>query len=135
MKKLFLGLLSALLMAAGLIGVSETSANAADCGYTGCVDTFTHVSGPSRVHKGDAARFCVKVTTGGNGKAKGLVTLNIKKKKGHFGYTATKPYRGHRRCFDTPIFNKRGLYRVRAHFEGRGVFLSSTDWTHFRVVR
>ena len=137
MKKLFIGLFSAVLMSAGLIGVSETAANAApDCGsYTGCVDTTTNVTGPSRVHKGDAAEFCVKVTSGGNGRPHGFVTLNIFKKRGNYGYTATKAYRGHRRCFDTPIFTKRGFYRVRAHFEGEGVFLSSTDWMHFRVVR
>lgn len=135
MKKLFISLFSALLMSAGLIGVSETAATAAPCPYTGCVSTTTNVWGPARVHKGHAATFCVKVNTGGNGAPRGLVTLNIKKKRGNFGYTASKLYGAPKRCFGTPLFQKRGFYRVRVHFDGRGVYADSVKWTNFRVVR
>ena len=132
MKRLIIGLISALLMTAGLVGVSETSATAA-CPYTGCVKTYTHVTGPKVIKKGKAGRFCVTVTTRGNGKPRGTVTLNIKRSKGAFEYTATKPYHG-KRCFGTPILTKGGYYRVRAHFEGKGAFGNSNDWTSF-VVR
>ena len=132
MKRLIIGLISALLMTAGLVGVSETSATAA-CPYTGCVKTYTKVSGPKVIKKGKAGRFCVTVTTRGNGKPRGTVTLNIKRSKGAFEYTATKPYHG-TRCFGTPVLTKGGYYRVRAHFEGKGVYGNSNDWTSF-VVR
>ena len=94
MKRLIIGLISALLMTAGLVGVSETSATAACPSYTGCVKTYTHVTGPKVIKKGKAGRFCVTVTTRGNGKPRGTVTLNIKRSKGAFEYTATKPYHG-----------------------------------------
>lgn len=133
MKKLFLGLITALLMATGLVGVSAGGAQAA-CPYTGCVDTSPSVDGPSRVAKGESARFCVTVGTDGEGKAKGWVTMRIQRAKGKFGYTATKPYRGER-CFGTPSLNKLGYYRVRFHFEGKGAYRNSNEWTSFRVRR
>lgn len=132
MKRLFIGLISALLMTVGLVGVSATSANAA-CPYTGCVDTSTNVNGPKFVKKGKSAQFCVTVRSAGSGKPKGTVTLNVKREKGAFEYTASKPYHGNR-CFGTPALNKGGYYRVRAHFEGKGAFRNSNDWTSF-VVR
>jgi hypothetical protein len=135
MKKLFISLFSALLMSAGLIGVSETAATAAPCPYTGCVDTNTNAWGPARVSKGHAATFCVKVTTGGNGAPRGLITMTIMKKRGNFGYTATKSYGAPKRCFGTPLFQKRGFYRVRMHFDGRGSFANSNQWMNFRVTR
>jgi hypothetical protein len=132
MKRLIIGLITTVLMGTGLVGVSAGAASAA-CPYTGCVDTHTSVTGPKKVTKGTAARFCVRVNTGGNGKPKGFVTLSIHRKKGHFGYTATKPFHG-KRCFGTPALTKGGYYRVRAHFEGKGAWGNSNDWTHF-VVR
>ena len=135
MKRLIIGLISAMLMAGGLVGAATSSATAAGCDpYTGCVKTYTNVSGPKFIQKGTAGEFCVHATSGGNGKPKGFVTLNIIRKKGEFSYTATKPYHG-RRCFGTPVMTKGGYYRVRAHFEGKGVWGNSNDWTHFRVRR
>lgn len=133
MKKLLFGLFAALMMATGLVGVSAGGAQAA-CPYTGCVDTTTSANGPSRVTKGEAAEFCVRVGTGGEGRPRGTVTMNIARVKGHFAYTATKPYHG-KRCFGTPALNKLGFYRVRFHFEGKGAYGNSNDWTNFRVRR
>ena len=133
MKRLIIGLIAAVLMGTGLVGISAVTASAA-CPYTGCVNTNTSVSGPSKVIKGESARFCVNVGSAGNGKPKGTVTLSIHRKKGKFGYTATKPYHGER-CFGTPSLRKGGYYRVRAHFEGKGAFRNSNSWTSFVVRR
>lgn len=133
MKRLIIGLFSAVLMGTGLVGITAGSASAACDQYTGCPDTSTHVRSPGPVHRGDSARICVVVRTSGNNSPDGFVTLTIQRKKGHFGYTATKPYHG-KRCFGTPSLRKPGYYRVRAHFEGTD-FRNSNDWTHFVVRR
>ena len=72
------------------------------------------------------------VNVGGTIEEGDIFTITVEGQS--FSYTATKNYHG-KRCFGTPIFTKRGKYRVRAHFEGKGVFGNSNDWTHFRVTR
>ncbi|ABL83722.1 MULTISPECIES: hypothetical protein [unclassified Nocardioides] len=135
MKKMMVSLFSAALMGAGLVGVGAAPAQAA-CPYTGCVETFTHVNAPDTVVRGDRARICVKVTTGGNGRPKGRVTVLVHKSVGDYHFTDSKRYDGGRECFTTTKLNKRGKYVVKANFDrkaGSG-FKDSDQRTVFRVV-
>jgi hypothetical protein len=135
MKNLIIGLFSALLMTAGLVGVAQTSATAAGCGYTGtCPATHTHVTGPGRVVKGHRATFCVTVSTNGNGRPQGTVTLTIAKRNHAFRSTNSKTYSGHRVCFSTPRLDQVGAYTASAHFTGKR-FKSSTGSKGFSVVK
>lgn len=136
MKKTFVGLFSAALMGAGLVGVSAGPADAA-CPYTGCVDTYTRIFAPDTVERGHTARICTKVTTGGNGRPKGRVTLGVQRSRGGFHFTDTKPYEAPRTCFTTPKLGKLGKYVINMRFDRRpGSGFKDSDQTDgFRVVR
>ena len=137
MKNLIIGLFTALLMSAGLVGVAQSAADAAGCNsYTGCpVKTRTVVGGSSKVLVGRRATFCVSVTTAGNGRPHGTVTLTVANRRHHFSYSATKGYFGKQRCFTTPRLQSAGSYTARAHFEGKGVFKNSNGSKGFTVVK
>ena len=136
MKKMMIGLFSATLMGAGLVGVSTAPAQAA-CPYTGCVDTFTRVSAPDTVERGERARICAKVTTGGNGRPKGRVTLDVQRSRGGFHFIDTKTYDAPRTCFSTPKLRKLGKYVINMRFDRRpgSGFKDSDQTDEFRVVR
>jgi hypothetical protein len=136
MKRLIVGLLAAVLTAAGLTGISAGSATAA-CPYTGCVPTSTRVTVPNApIQVGGKARICVKVATAGNGRPHGRVSIAVTRNRGGFRYTDTKGYHG-RTCFTTPELNKRGKYTVRGSFEAfaSSVFGDSDNKVPFRVVK
>lgn len=137
MKRLIIGLIAAVMMCAGLVGVSSTSANAT-CPYTGCVKTKTKVTVPNApVKKGHKAKVCVRVTTNGNGTPKGRVTATVvKKSDGALMWSRTKQYKGGKLCFTTPKLMKKGEYSARGVFApySSSVFGSSRGSTTFKVV-
>ena len=139
MKNLIIGLFTALLMSAGLVGVAQSAADAAGCNsYTGCpVKTRTVVGGSSKVLAGRRGTFCVSVTAdaSGNGRPHGTVTLTVANGGHGFRYTATKGYFGKQRCFTTPRLQSAGSYTARAHFEGKGVYRNSNGSKGFTVVK
>ena len=125
MKRLIIGLISVVLMAVGLVGVSE-SAHAV-CPYTGCVKTRTHVSVPNApVRKGHKATVCVRVSTNGNGTPRGRVTATVKGPGLH--WSRTRQYTGGTICFTTRKITKRG------HYSARGIY-SPYQSTPFRSSR
>lgn len=137
MKRLIIGLISALLMTAGLVGVSSTSASAV-CPYTGCVKTATKVTVPnSPVKKGKKAKVCVSVKTDGNGNPRGRVGIIVKRTNGGYSFLNNKPYSGGKVCFKTTKIKKTGRYVVRATFSpgASTPFGASKNSTVFRVVR
>lgn len=136
MKKMMIGLFSATLMGAGLMGVSPAPAQAA-CPYTGCVDTFTKISAPDTVERGDKARICVRVTSGGQGRPKGRVTVAVRRSMGGFHFTDSKRYDDTRECFTTGPLNRRGKYVINMRFDRRAGsgFKDSDNTADFRVVR
>ena len=134
MKRLIIGLISAVLMAGGLVGVSE-SAHAV-CPYTGCVSTNTRVTVPNApVKKGTRAKVCVRVTTPGSGVPKGRVTATVKGTNGWM-WSATKKYRGGQICFTSRKIKRAGEYSARGIFSpfSSSPFGSSRGSKSFRVV-
>lgn len=133
MKRLIIGLISAVLMTGGLVGVSE-SANAV-CPYTGCVETRTHVSVPNApVRKGHKATVCVRVSTSGNGTPRGRVTATVKGPGLH--WSRTRQYTGGAVCFTTRKIRKTGQYSARGIYSPyqSTPFKSSRGKAGFRVV-
>ena len=140
MKKI-IGLLSALLMAAGLVGVSGGPANASDCtSYTGCVNTTTEVNAPNRdVAQDNNARIRVRVkANAGNAEPTGEVKVVVRRKKdGEVYYREKKAYEGGKLVFITPELHLRGKYLVTARYKptAGSVFHRSRGTDSFRVVR
>ena len=135
MKRLMVGLFSALLVTVGLVGVSQVSANAT-CPYTGCVTTHTRVWVPNApVKKGHKAKVCVKVTTDGNGAPKGRVTATVQRGSDGRMWSRTKQYPGHKVCFHTYPLKHKGTYSARGIYApySSSVFASSRDETTFEV--
>ena len=139
MKKMIAGLFTAVLMAAGLVGVSEGSASA-DCGaYSGCVDTRTTVHGPFEdVFRHNVARIRVRVhPIGSNVQPLGNVQVIVRRvRDGAVYYRETKAYEGGKLVFISPKLHKRGKYTVLARYKPRAgsVFNSSQGTDTFRVV-
>ena len=140
MKKMIIGLFSAVLMAAGLVGLSGGAAQADCTAYTGCVNTNTKVNAPNRdVARGNVARIRVRVQpTSGNVQPTGEVKVVVRRNKdGQVYYRETKAYEGGKVVFISSALNKTGKYTVTARFiptEG-SVFNSSSDTDTFRVTK
>ena len=133
MKRLIIGLISALLMTVGLVGASQVPASA--CPYTGCVSTNTRVTVPNApVKKGTRAKVCVRVTTPGSGVPKGRVTATVKGTNGWM-WSATKKYRGGQVCFTSRKIKRVGTYSARGIFSpfSSSPFGSSRGSTSFQV--
>ena len=142
MKKMISGLFAAVLLAAGLVGVSGGTAQA-DCTptiYTGCVNTVTLVKAPNRdVARNHVARIRIRVeAVNSNAEVTGKVKVVVRRvKDGQKYFRETKAYEGGKLVFITPELKFRGLYTVTAKFtptEG-SVFNSSNGSDTFRVVR
>ena len=134
MKRLIVGLISALLMTAGLVGVSQVPASA--CPYTGCVPTTTRVTVPNApVARGTRAKVCVRVTTPGSGVPQGRVTATVLGNNGWM-WSATKKYRGGQICFTSRKIKRAGEYSARGIFSpfSSSPFGSSRGSKSFRVV-
>ena len=139
MKKI-IGLLSALLMAAGLVGFTSGSASADCTAYTGCVNTTTEVNAPNRdISQFNVARIRVRVSpNAGNAQPTGEVKVVVRRNRdGKVYYRETKAYEGGKVVFITLELTKRGKYTVTARYipTNGSVFNRSTDTDTFRVVR
>ena len=136
MKKIVAGVFASSMLAAGLVGGSTGSAVAAEP-YPGSVKTFTQVSAPDELDRGDRARICVKVTSNGNGRPEGKVTIRVIRSKGGFKFVDLEKYDGGKVCFRTPKLKMRGNYIVKAIFDRKAgsVWKDSDNRTEFRVVR
>ena len=139
MKKFVVGLIAALMMAAGLVAVSGASANAKACGTYGsdCFRTYSHVYAPDKVVRHHRATICVKVTTQGNGTPKGRVTVKVVRANGGFKWVDTKPYNGGKVCFTTPKLHKLGGYVIAETFDRKpgSRWKDSDNRAGFTVVR
>jgi len=136
MQKFIASLVAAFMMAAGLVAFSGSSATAA-CPYTGCIKTYTKIDAPAHVKRGNRAKIGVRITTAGNGTAKGRVTLSVKKKTGGYHFIDNKKYTGGKIWFTTTKLRKLGKYVVLATFDRKpeSAFKDSDNTDAFRVVR
>ena len=133
MKRMIIAAPASVALVAGLVAGPSPLATAAP--YPGTVDTNTSVSAPASVDRGDSARITVRVSSAGDARPKGTVTVTVKRKKGGYTFSDTKSYRGGKIAFRTGALNKRGAYVVRAKFDAKpqSVFKDSSDSTSFRV--
>lgn len=132
MKKLFVGLLAAFMMVAGLAAVSGTTASAAPrCGYQGCIKTDTAPNPKPKPNK-NKARINIRVATQGNVVPRGKVKIVLTSPNGTkrtiiVNYPAKK----------FSIFNnlRKGRYTVTTTFiPGSNTrFGRSSDTANFRI--
>ncbi|NHC23890.1 hypothetical protein G6553_11985 [Nocardioides sp. IC4_145] len=78
MKKLIIGLLASVLMAAGFVGASTGAANAACNGYSGCTKPQTEVVKDKVIDRGERPKVKVKFDSNGDATVKGQVRMKIK---------------------------------------------------------
>lgn len=137
--KTLTGLVTALLMAAGLVAVATQPASAAACNsYSGCVDTTTTASAPKVVAKRRKATVCGTVAAvGSNATPRGELRFTVKRNRGKFNFRKTVPYDGGKMCVVTKKVKRTGGYTVTVDFvplKG-SVFNPSSGATGFDVRR
>ncbi len=135
MQRMFAGLIVMLMMAAGLVGVSGSSANAA-CPYTGCIRTNTRVNADD-VEQHRRATIVVRVTTSSNRQPRGQVTVRVKRRHGGYFFLDSTIYRGGKVYVRTDRLHKPGKYIVKAIFDRKpgSPYRDSDNRTTFRVRR
>ena len=139
MKKLIAALFAAVLMAAGLVVAtgSTASANCSPSQYSGCVQTKTKVTVPASVPKGKKARICVTVKAkGSNATPVGRVVIKLKRNQGGYFFKSSGAYSGGEVCVKSGKLNKRGGYTATAKFKSPkgSIFQNSTGSAGFDVV-
>lgn len=83
MKKLIIGLLASVLMAAGFVGMATTSANAAPCDRYGvCPKPKPDIDKDQNIDRGERPKVKVKWETNGDAVVKGKTRMIIKKAGG-----------------------------------------------------
>lgn len=107
MKKLILGLLSAVLILGGLVATSEVTASAAP--YPGTVKTKVIAAGIQGNHKGAAGVF-VKVSSFGHGKPSGHLSFTFVNKRTGKVYSFGRSYDGAKKYYFSGL--KRGKYSI-----------------------
>lgn len=142
MNKTITGLLVAMLMALGLVGLSGTSASAA-CGYGGCASTDTELNGPRVIRVHHIAQFDASVDTVGSGRAsatpRGKFVFHVNGRTGpgkNLRYISRARVRPDGNfTFSTPEL-KRGRYDVRLYYVKKqgSPFRSSSDHVGLRVL-
>ena len=138
MKKIATSLLVALLMTAGLLTVTATSAQAVCTRYAGCVDTRTLASGPKVVAKNRRPTVCGQATSVGSTiKPFGSLRFTVTRNRGKYKFSKTVPYYGGKTCVRTRKVKKTGGYTLHVAFVPRNgsLFNSSSDSDGFDVVR
>ncbi|MCL8026252.1 hypothetical protein [Nocardioides bruguierae] len=102
MKKLIVGLLTALLMSAGLVATTSTTATAA-CPYTECGNTAVKSKGAS-AKRANVAKILVRVVQGRRvaARAKGSIVITLVKPNG-LTKTKTIAFKGTRKRFAVNI--------------------------------
>jgi hypothetical protein len=136
--KTLAGLITALLMAAGLVAVSAPPASAACNSYSGCVDTSTTASAPKKVKKPRRATVCGSVRAiASNAKPRGTLRFTVTRNLGKFQFSKTVPYQGGKMCVVTKKLKKTGGYTVRVVYTPgkNSIFNPSSGATGFDVVK
>lgn len=137
--KTLIGLFTALLMAAGLAGVTTSPASAAACNsYSGCVDTTTTASAPKVVAKRRKATVCGTVTAvASNATPRGQLRITVTRNRGKFRFSKTVPYDGGKMCAVTSKLKKTGGYTVNVAYlpQNGSIFNPSSGSTGFDVGR
>ena len=115
MPRLLALLLTALLAGLGLVAVSPVPAQAVCGSYVTCISTKTTISAPNSIEAGSKLTVKVKVTTRGEGRPEGTVTVTV---AGGDGYrkTVTKSYGGGSESFNFGKIKKPGKYKITAKF-------------------
>lgn len=139
MKKLMATVFVTVLMAAGLvIGTSSTaSANCFPTKYSGCIQTRTNVSSPAAVAKKRRATLCATVQARrSNATPIGRVVIKVKRNQGGYFQKSSLAYAGGSVCLRTKKLRLRGGYTVVAKFKspGNSVFVHSRGAGGFDVV-
>lgn len=111
MKKMIIGLFTAILMSAGLVSFASSSAQAVD--YPGTVATTTKVSAPNSVKRGAKVIVSAKVNSG-NAKPVGKVTVSIKGKG--YSFSKTVNYAGAKVSVSSSKLKKAGTYKITVKF-------------------
>lgn len=138
MKKLISVLFATVLMAAGLVAAtgSSASANCTPSQYSGCVTTKTKVTAPDSVDKGSKATVCAKVkAVNSNATPTGKVIFKVTRNKGKYFFKQSVSYSGAKVCVSTTKLKKKGGYSVNASYRSAdgSVFLNSEGSTGFDV--
>lgn len=136
--KTLIGLFTAMLMAAGLAGVSASPASAACSSYSGCVKTSTKASAPSKVTKGGKATVCGSVrAVASNATPRGTLRFTVSRQGGGYSFAKSVPYSGGKMCAVTGKLRKTGSYSVRVAFvpKNGSIFNPSADSAGFKVKK
>ena len=139
MKKLIAALFAAVLMAAGLVVAtgSTASANCDPTHYAGCVPTKTKITAPGAVPKGKKATLCVTVKAkGSNATPTGKVVIKLKRNQGGYFFKSSGAYSGGEVCVKSGKLNAKGGYTATAKFKSPAgsVFQNSSGSVGFDVV-
>lgn len=112
MKKAFAVIITAFMMATGLVAFTGGSAQAARCPYTGCIATKTSLSGPFGVERGTSSRIKVRVAAAGNARPNGTLVIVVRKQGAGKIRTKIAGYRGTPRVITTGKLRTLGKYKV-----------------------
>lgn len=138
MKKLIAALFAAVLMAAGLVVAtgSTASAQCTPTQYGGCLSTTTVAKVPSIIAEGRRARVCGKVdAVGSNADPVGRLVFKIKRKGGGYFEKQSAAYAGGKTCVTTRVLDRTGVYKLQVKFKSQSgsVFRNSKGANTFRV--
>ncbi len=136
MKQMILGILTAILMVAGLAVVEAPSASAA-CPYQGCVSTKTSLKGPVTFRKGTTGLYSASVKSRrSNLKPKGTFVFKVTGlgNRKNFFYKQKKDVNNGTKFFRTPRM-PRGKYVIKLRFikKNNSAFYNSGDAIRIRV--
>ncbi|GAB3248584.1 hypothetical protein [Nocardioides dilutus] len=140
MKKLIAALFAAVLMAAGLVVAtgSTASANCTPTQYSGCVSTVTKVTTPGVVPQGKKAKVCATVNARGtNATPVGRVVFKVKRNLGGYFFKSSKDLNANgKACIKTGSLGKTGGYSVVAKYKSPkgSIFINSRNGGGFDVV-
>lgn len=140
MKKLIAAVFAAVLMAAGLVVAtgSTASANCTPSQYSGCVSTVTKVSTPGAVPQGKKAKICATVNArNSNATPVGRVVFKVKRNLGGYFFKASKDLNANgTACVKTGKLGKLGGYAVTAKYKSPAgsIFINSRNGGSFDVV-
>ncbi|GAA4708330.1 Ig-like domain repeat protein [Nocardioides conyzicola] len=138
MKKFISGVLMAFLLSAGFVAVSAETASAATCKptkYVECQTTSTKATpSPKVITQGKPAKVKVTVSTRGNVKARGTVTVKV---TGPGGYKKTIKvhYSGKAVSINLGKLNKPGKYKIAVTFDGGDGFKDSKSTSTITVKK
>jgi hypothetical protein len=139
MKKLIAAVFAAVLMAAGLVAAtgSTASANCNPSTYSGCIATVTKAKVQDSVKQGNTVRVCGKVkAVGSTVKPNGKLVFIVKSTNGFFQKESAAYPGGPKVCTETRALKKKGGYTLTVKYKSPSgsVFRNSTGTNTFDVV-